>query len=80
MTTRTRTSKLAALIVCGLCLGLTAGLLGIGLTPKAQATTTGHYTDPRIGNYEAAQRELDEHLQQRIQLHLARVALASRSN
>ena len=79
MTTRNRTSKLAALIVCGLCLGLTAGLLGIGYTPRAQATTAGRASDPRIGDYEAAQRELDEHLQQRIQLHLARVAMASRS-
>ncbi len=79
MTTRTRTGKLAALLACSICLGVTAALLGIGFTPQAQATSSGMASDPRIGDYSAAQLELEQHLEQRLKLHLARAAkLASR--
>lgn len=69
---RSKFKTLAAIVVCCLGLGLTAGLMGVGLTPQAQAYEAIAVNNPRIGDYERAQIELEEHLQQRLQLHLAR--------
>jgi hypothetical protein len=57
---------------------MAAGLLGIGLTPQARANTIYASADPMVGDYQVAQQELEQHLEQRLKLHLARMARNAR--
>ena len=79
MSLRSKTAKAIAIITCTLGLGLVAGFLGITVTPQARASQSQWASDPNIGDYEAAQSALDEHLNQRLHLHLAQ-ALHSAQN
>jgi len=66
---------LATIVVCCAGLGLGAGLVGAGMTPSDQvAPAAAAVTDPLVGDYAEAQRALDQHLDQRLHLHLARAA------
>ena len=71
MSIRNKTGKVIAIVACTLSLGLVAGFLGVTITPQARASQNQWASDPQIGDYEAAQHELDAHLNQRLHLHLA---------
>ena len=71
MSLHSKTTKALAIITCTVGLGLAAGFLGITVTPKARASQSQWASDPQLGDYEEAQRELEQHLDQRLHLHLA---------
>ena len=79
MKTPTTLRKITTLLACCLGLGLMAGGLALGLSPDARASSVAHLSDPRVGDYEAAQAELEAHLDQRLRLHLARAARLTRA-
>ena len=80
MKTTTTLHKITALLACCLGLGLMAATLAIGLSPSARASSVVRLTDPRIGDFESAQAELEAHLDQRLKLHLARAARLASAN
>ncbi|MBN2358449.1 MAG: hypothetical protein JXR83_03290 [Deltaproteobacteria bacterium] len=51
--------------------------LGVAAGSRANAQPAAIAVDPRIGDYERAQRDLEQHLDQRLRLHLAQASQAA---
>lgn len=56
-----------AICICTLAVGLS-----VFVSTRAIAQTVDVAFDPRIGDYDKAQRDLEQHLDQRLRLHLSR--------
>jgi len=64
----------STLVAIAFCIGALAVGVGVFMSTRAMANTVDVAFDPRIGDYAKAQRDIEQHLDQRLRLHLARAA------
>jgi hypothetical protein len=62
----------STVVAVAICISAIAVGVGVFVSSRAMAQTVDVAFDPRIGDYAKAQRDLEQHLDQRLRLHLSR--------